>query len=152
MGPSPVDRGRSGSKHHLLTDGHGVPLSVTITAGNTHDIRAAVATIVDLKPVRGKRGRPKSRPAQLIADKAYDDQALRDLLSWLGIKSDIPRRGDSRRGLGKQRWPIERTFAWLKQFRRLRTRWNKRADIHHALLQLASAIICYRIHTNGFCP
>jgi len=152
VGPSPVDRGRSGSKHHLLTDGHGVPLAITITAGNTHDVRAALETIVDLNPVRGQRGRPKSRPGQLIADKAYDDHSLRDLLTWLGIKPDIPHRGDSSHGLGKKRWAIERTFAWLKQFRRLRIRWDKRADIHQAMLHLAATMICYRIHANRFCP
>lgn len=152
MGPSPVDRGRAGTKHHLLTDGQGVPLAITITAGNTHDTRAALTTVVDLNPVRGKPGRPKSRPATLVADKAYDDQALRDLLSWLGVQPDIPRRGDSSRALGKKRWAIERTFAWFKQFRRLRTRWDKRADIHQAMLHLAATIICYRIHANRFCP
>jgi hypothetical protein len=48
-------------------------------------------------------------------------------------------------GLGRWRWVIERTFAWLNQFRRLRLRYEKRADMHKALLSLACALICWGI-------
>jgi transposase len=46
-------------------------------------------------------------------------------------------------GLGRWRWVVERTFAWLNQFRRLRVRYEKRADIHEGLLLLGCAIICW---------
>jgi hypothetical protein len=47
-------------------------------------------------------------------------------------------------GLGRQRWPVERTIAWLHQYRRLRIRWEHRADIHEAFLRLACCLICWR--------
>ena len=128
-----------------------MPLAVTLTAANTHDVKAALPTVVAVPPVRGKRGRPRRRSDELVADKAYDSQDLRALLKWLGIHPDIPRRGDSSRGLGGKRWPIERTFAWLHQFRRLRIRWERKAEHHHAFLQLAAAVICHRTLKSTFC-
>jgi transposase len=44
---------------------------------------------------------------------------------------------------GNDRWVIERTFAWLSQFRRLRVRYEKRADIHEAFLSFGCALICW---------
>lgn len=129
----------------MLTDAGGVPLAVTVTAANTHDVKAALPTVIEVPPVRGKVGRPRTRPDALLADKAYDSGPLRDLLRWLGIEPFIPHRGDSSRGLGRRRWPVERTIAWLHQFRRLRIRWDRRADFHQAFVTLAASIICYRI-------
>jgi transposase len=100
-----------------------VPLALTLSAANAHDVISALPTVVDVPPVRGRRGRPRTRPDSLVAAKSYDSKDLRALLNWLGIHPLIPRRGDSSRGLGKARWPVERTFAWLHQFRRLRIRW-----------------------------
>jgi transposase len=137
----------------VLTDAQGVPLAVTTTAANTHDIKAALPTLLALEPVKGRRGRPRRRPDQLVADKAYDSEPLRGILRWLGIKAIIPHRGESSQGLGRARWPVERTIAWLHQFRRLRIRWERRADIHQAFLHLGAAMICYRIlRKDGFCP
>lgn len=129
----------------MLTDAGGVPLSVTTTAANTHDVKAALSTVVNVPPVRGKVGRPRSRPSVLIADKAYDSGPLRELLMWLGVLPDIPYRGESSRGLGQKRWPVERTIAWLHQFRRLRIRWDRRADLHQAFVTLAASMVCYRL-------
>ncbi len=106
-----------------VTDAVGIPLAVTISAANTHDVMSALPTVVDVPPVKGKPGRPRTRPT-LVADKAYDAKDFRALLKWLGIHPIIPHRGDSSRGLGKVRWPVERTIAWLHQFRRLRIRWD----------------------------
>jgi transposase len=47
-------------------------------------------------------------------------------------------------GLGRQRWVVERTFAWLHNFRRLRTRYERRAELHLAFLQLGCAVVCER--------
>ena len=77
---SPVDRSRCGSKHHVLTDSGGVPPAVTTTAANTADVVEALRVVVSVPPVRGKPGRPKTRPALLVADKAYDSAVLRLLL------------------------------------------------------------------------
>jgi len=127
-------------------------LAVTISAANTHDVMSALPTVVDVPPVKGKRGRPRTRPDSLVADKAYDAQDFRRVLQWLRIHPLIPHRGDSSRGLGKARWPVERTFAWLHQFRRLRIRWDKRADVHQAFLHPAASVIYHRIRVSGSCP
>lgn len=79
------------------------------------------------------------------ADRGYDFDKYRRLLWERGIKPLIARRGEAHgSGLGKVRWVVERTFAWLHQFNRLRIRYERRADIHQGLLQLACSIICLR--------
>jgi transposase len=125
-----------------------VPLVVQLTAANRHDVNTLLPLVVEIPAVAGKPGRPKQKPAALVADKAFSCDRLRTLLRWLGIKPEIPRRGDDERGLGKRRWFIERTRSWLHQFRRLRIRWDRRPDIHQAFLSLDAAIICYRRWNN----
>jgi transposase len=53
-------------------------------------------------------------------------------------------------GLGQWRWVVERTFAWLNQFRRLRVRYDKRADIHEAFLSLGCTWICWQSLRQGW--
>ena len=96
-------------------------------------------------PVRGKVGRPRRRPKQLYADRAYDFDSYRDRIRAKGITPHIARRGVAHgSGLGVHRWVVERTIALLHWFRRLRVRWEVRDDIHEAFMSLACAIICYR--------
>jgi Transposase DDE domain len=64
--------------------------------------------------------------------------------SWLGSPSVIPNMAAD----GRWRWVVERTFAWLNQFRRLRVRYEKRADIHEAFLSLACALLCWNALTR----
>lgn len=72
-------------------------------------------------------------------------------LAARGITPIIARRGKPHNtGLGRQRWPVERAFAWLHQFRRLRTRWERRVDIHQAFLGLACSVICLRKLRGSF--
>ena len=132
-----------------MTDAAGVPLVVQLTAANEHDLTAALPLVTSIPAVAGKRGAPKQKPDTLVADKAFDDTALRGLLRWLGIEPQIPKRGDGEHGLGKVRWFIERTLSWLHQFRRLRIRWDRRPDVHQAFLSLAAAVICYRLWNNA---
>lgn len=129
----------------MLTDANGVPLAVTTTAANIADVTEAINTVVSVPSVQGKRGRPKTRPVALVADKAYDSKDLRALLKWLGIRPEIPKRGDDSRGLGKLRWAVERTIAWLHQFKRLHIRYDRRGDIHDAFTSLAQAMICWKL-------
>lgn len=65
----------------------------------------------------------------------------------LAISSHLlaTRRTTHGSGLGQWRWVVERTFAWLNQFRRLRVRYEKRADIHQAFLSLGCALICWHV-------
>ena len=95
--------------------------------------------------VAGRPGRPRRRPEQLLADRGYDYDKYRRLLRQRGIKPLIARRSTAHgSGLGAARWVVERTFAHLHQFKRLLVRYERRADIHHALLALGCCLVCYR--------
>lgn len=83
--------------------------------------------------------------ARSNADRGYDHNKYRRIVRDRGITPRIARRGIAHgSGLGRTRWVVERGFAWLHAFKRLRTRYERRADIHLGLLQLACALICYR--------
>ena len=143
-GPNPTDRGKSGTKRHLVVDRRGIPLAVTQSAANVHDVKMAEATIDAIRPIRRPRGRPRQRPEKLHADKAYDSKSLRRALRKRGIIPRIARRGiDSSEKLGRYRWVAERTISWLHRFRRLKVRYERRADIHQAFLNLGCALICW---------
>ncbi|MFB7999387.1 IS5 family transposase [Streptomyces sp. NPDC056002] len=145
VGPSPVGRGRPGSKHHVIVDRQGIPLAVSLTGGNRHDVTQLIPLLDAIPPIGGLRGRPRNRPKRIFADRGYDFDKYRRLLWKRGIKPLIARRGVAHgSGLGKTRWVIERTFAWLHQFKRLRIRYERRAGLHQGLLQLACCIICLR--------
>lgn len=123
---------------------------MTLTGGNRHDVTQLLPLVDAIPPIRGRRGRPKRRSRYLLADRGYDHLAYRRALAARGITPIIARRGvPHSTGLGRHRWPVERTLSWLHQFRRLRTRWEHRADIHHAFLSLACSIICLRrLHSS----
>jgi hypothetical protein len=150
-GPSPVDRARPGSKHNLLTDGHGVPLAVTLCGGNRNDVTQLLPLIDAIPAVPGRVGRPRQRPDQLFADRGYDHDKYRRLVWAKGIRPRIARRGQAHgTGLGTVRWVVERTIAWYHGMKRLRIRWERRDDIHEAFLGLATCIITYR-HVQQLC-
>jgi len=144
-GPSPVDRARNGSKHHLLVDATGIPLAWTLTGGNRNDITQLIPLLERVPPVRGKVGRPRRRPERLSADRGYDFDSHRRQLRRRGIRPEIARRKTEHgSGLGRYRWVVERTFAWLHQFKRLLVRYDRRAEIHEAFLALGCCVVCYR--------
>jgi IS5 family transposase len=102
-------------------------------------------TVDAIKPVRQRLGRPRKRPAKLHADKGYDHAFCRRELRSRNIAPRIARRGvESSAHLGKHRWVVERTFAWINQFRRLVVRYERHADLYRAFLVLSAAIICFR--------
>jgi transposase len=144
-GPSPVDRGRPGSKQHLLVDATGIPLAFSVTGGNRNDITQLIPLLDAVPAVRGRSGRPRRRPDSLIADRGYDHDKYRRLVRQRGIRPVIARRQTEHgSGLGRYRWVVERTFAWLHNFKRLLVRYERRADIHHALLALGCCLVCFR--------
>jgi transposase len=97
------------------------------------------------RPVAGKIGRPRQKPDAVVADRGYDHDKHRRLLWARGIKPVIARRGSAHgSGLGRQRWVVERGFAHLHNFRRLRIRYERYPEIHAALLVLACSILCWR--------
>ncbi len=144
-GPSPVDRARIGSKHHLLVDAAGLPLAVALTGGNRNDVTQLLPLVDGIAPVPGKVGRPRQRPDRIVADRGYDHGNYRRELWRRGVKPVIAHRGTKHgSGRGRWRWVVERTFAWLHNYRRLRIRWERDPVVHMAFLTLACALICRR--------
>jgi transposase len=116
---------------------------VTLTAANRHDVTQLVPLVDGIPPIAGKRGGPRRRPEQVQGDRAYDSSAHRDELRRRGIEPVLAKRNTEHgSGLGKHRWVVERSLSWLHQFRRLRIRWERRADIHQAFLTLGCILIC----------
>jgi transposase len=117
-----------------------------LTAANVHDskvLEEAVDSIEPIKRPRGRPGRPRKRPNKLHADKAYDFPRCRKALRRRGIIPRIARRGiDSSERLGRHRWVVERTLAWLAKYRRLTIRYERRDDIHEAFLHLGYSLVC----------
>ena len=137
----------------LATDANRLPLGMLTTSAGVGEVRMAEATLETIS-VPQKRGRPKSRPWQLVADKGYDSRKFRQLLHKRGIRPCIPpkRRPKNwrpRRGRPveayteeyRHRWPVERTFAWLGHQRRLLVRHEHKVGNFHAFYTLA----CIRI-------
>jgi transposase len=142
-GPNPTDRGKAGSKRHIVVERQGIPLTVRLTAANRPHGSVFTALLDGIQPIKRPRGRPRKRPDKLHADKAYDSAPCRVALQRRGIKCRIARKGiESSTRLGRHRWVVERTLAWLAKFRRLTVRYERRADIHEAFLHLGCALIC----------
>lgn len=144
-GPSPVDRRKAGSKHHLICDGRGTPLKVITTAANVNDVTQTLALVDGIPPVAGRPGRPRRRPEPLLGDKGYDSNPNRDELRKRRILPVISRKGcPNIKDMGKLRYVVEQTFALLHQFKRLAVRWERRTELHDAFVSLACSLICWR--------
>ena len=101
------------------------------TAANVHDPKMLEEAVDAVPPIRGPRGRPRKRPEKLHADKGYDFPRCRKALRKRGIEARIARRGvESSERLGRHRWVVERTLSRLNRYRRLKVRYERRADIH----------------------
>ena len=141
-----MDRGRPGVKHHLVVDAGGIPLACVATAANVSDV-TMLETMVEAIPALsgGRRGRPRRRPGELYADRAYHCRRRAAWLRSKGIRPQIAQRGEAHgSGLGTKRFVVERTISWLHNFGRLRVRRDRRADIHDAWVSLGCAMICLR--------
>jgi transposase len=127
-----------------VVDRGGVPLAVMVTAANVHDSMVFEELVDAIEPIRRPRGRPpRKRPEKLHADKAYDDKKCKRALRKRGIKSRIARKGiESSQKLGRHRWVVERTLAWIAKYRRLTIRYERRDDIHEAFLHLGCSLLC----------
>jgi transposase len=138
-----VDRGKPGSKLHLVCDGGGLPLTAVVTAANVTDTTMFQAVVDDIPPVRTPSGRRRTRPGEVHADKGYDSAANRAYLRRRGINSRIARRGiESSTRLGRHRWRVERSLSWLSCFRRLQVRWDRDSGRFFAFVLVACAVIC----------
>jgi transposase len=151
-GPSPVDRSKPGSKHHVITDAGGIPLVCSVTAADRNDISEMAPLVNALPAVAGKPGHPRRKPDALQGDLAYDSEPHRQGLRLMGIEPILPEKViDDDTGLGETRWPVERTLSWLHQNRRLRIRYERRPDIHLAFLILGCIKICASALLAGLC-
>ena len=112
---------------------------------NTHDSVALIPLVQAVPAIRSRHGRRRRRPDKLHADKGYDYEHLRAWLRARRITPRIARRGiESSDKLGRHRWIIERSFAWLTGYRRLTLRYERSARLFAAFLTLAAALTCYK--------
>lgn len=137
--PQAIGKSRGGltSKIHLAVDAHGLPLSFVLTGGDVNDCTAAPELI-----------RMQSDAQILIADKGYDSERIRQLSESLGIRQVIPRKRNSKVGnagfdwhLYKNRHLVENTFARLKQFRGVATRYDKLGRNFDSTVAIACAYL-----------
>jgi IS5 family transposase len=143
VGANPVDRGKPGSKLHLVCDGSGLPLTAAVTAANVADVTMLAAVVDDIPPVRTPSGGRRRRPAKIYADKSYDSHVNRGELRRRGITPRIARRGiESSTLLGRHRWRVERSLSWLSCFRRLQVRRDRGSGRWHAFVLVACAVVC----------
>ena len=133
-----------------MGDRGGLPLASLLTGANRHDSVIFEELLDAVPPIRQPNGRRRKRPGTLHADKAYDIPRCRQALTRRHIKVRIARKGvDSSQRLGRHRWVIERTLAWLNRYRRLTARYERRADIHQAFLTLGCCLICFNALQPG---
>src|SRR5207244_11678602 len=83
-GPNPTDRGKAGTKRHVVVDRQGIPLAVKLTAANDHDGPVFEPLLDAIPPIRGRLGRPRRRPEKVHADQAYDARPLPRLPAQAG--------------------------------------------------------------------
>ena len=144
-GPNPTDRSKLGTKHHVLTDAQGIPLATTVTGANAADVTQLLPLVDGIPDLSGPDGDKPAKPEKLYADRAYDSEPHREELRKQDIEPKIAkRRTEHGSGLGIYRWVVERTNAWLHDFRKLRLRTDPDGTIHKALVSLGSALICLR--------
>ncbi|WP_189595409.1 IS5 family transposase, partial [Streptomyces calvus] len=142
---------------HLVADGRCRPLAFVLTAGQAGDA-PAFTDVMARSRVPRPRGRPRTRPDLVLADKAYSSREIRDHLRKRGIRVVIPERADQqakrkRRGQAggrppafdreayKQRNTVERCINRLKQWRGIATRYEKTATIYLAGLHIAGIFL-----------
>ena len=145
-----------GTKWMLVVDGHGLPLGFHLDAANRAEVRLAEQTLDTIKVAR-PHGRPKQRPQKLVADRGYDSSAFRQALRRRGIRMCIPpkrrpatwkaKRGRpvvARKDDYRLRFTVERSFAWLGNFRRLLIRWEHLFGVYRSFFTVSVLLICLR--------
>jgi transposase len=143
-----------GTKWMVLVDGQGLPLGVRLESASPSEVKLAEATVAEVSVPRPK-GRPRQKPKRIIADRGYDSDPLRERFKKRGIELIAPyRKNNQRRRYEdgrklrryKRRWIVERTNAWLGQFRRLLVRHEHLISIYYAFFYLACFWITLRRH------
>jgi transposase len=131
VGPNPTDRGKQGTKYHLAVTGDGVPVACAATGANVNDTILCERLFLTAFAVVAKIG-------TVFADKGYDAEANRELCRAFDAEPQLHKRGRPHgSGLGKRRWPVERSNAWLLENRRLALRYDRLGFVVQSLLQAA---------------
>lgn len=141
-------KGGFSTKIHLRCDGNGKPVTFLLTVGERNESVVFEPLMEQGAVKRPGRGRPRLRPQRVAGDKGYTGSPIRAYLRRRGIGAVIPRRvNESRRGTRfdrqayRQRNRVERAINRLKQFRRIATRYEKRAENYLAMLTVASILL-----------
>jgi transposase len=140
-------RGGFSTKVHIRAEGLGKPVVFALTAGERHDQVAVPALLEGGAIKRPGRGRPRLRPRRLAGDKAYSSPTVRAALARRHIGAVIPTRRDQRRrprfdrAAYRERNRGERLINRLKQYRRIATRYEKRAENYRAMLTIAAIML-----------
>jgi putative transposase len=144
-GRNPTDRGKSGTKRHVLADERGVPIAVETSAANVNDGQMVDDTLDAIPEVLRDGG---SGPENLCMDKAYDSKKIDESVKARGIKPHTRRRGEpplTGPYKGKaRRWVVERTNSWHNRFRGLLIRWECKGKNYRGLVLLASGLIAFQ--------
>lgn len=141
-------RGGFTTKFHVKAEGNGKPLAFVLTPGQRHEVRA-FEPLMEVDEFVGRDGPNGSpiRPERVVGDKGYSYHRIRRYLAYRGILAVIPRRSDQDedphfdRGLYRERNKVERLVGRLKQWRRVATRYEKRAGSYLAMLMLAAIVL-----------
>ncbi|MGH3926965.1 MAG: IS5 family transposase [Pseudonocardiaceae bacterium] len=158
-------RGGLSTKIHLLADSWCRPLARATTAGQRHDSLAFEPLMGRLRIRRLGRGRARTRPGRLLADKAYSNRSIRSYLRRRRIKATIPDKSDQQKARAakgskggrppgfdteayKQRNTVERTNNKLKTFRAVAMRTDKREFVFNGTIDVASIKIWLRNPTK----
>jgi putative transposase len=135
-------------KRSLLTEGHGLPIGLTIEGANRHDMKLVRPTIESIIVERPEPS--EEQPQGMCLDKGYDYDEVRDILGEFGFTAHIRPRGEEAKAIKKQagfkarRWVVERAHSWMNRFRRLLVRWDKKPENYLAFLHLACGLIAFR--------
>lgn len=145
-GANPTDRGKCGTKRHLMTEAKGLPISLQVTGANTHDVTQVEALFDNLAIVLPWQ---EEQPFGVCADKAYDSALVRKIIQQNGGIDHIKSRGLEKTelkipGFRARRWVNERTHSWMNRFRRILIRWEKKIDNYLAFLHLCCASIVWK--------
>jgi len=138
----------------VWADGAGTPLGAYREAASPAEVRLLEATLDTVAVGRpGQPGRPRKRPERLIADRAYDSNAVRAWLARRGIEPIIPARINNAQATHqdgrklrryRRRWIVERTIGWLGNFRRLTVRYDRLLETYGGFFHLACALVTLR--------
>ena len=143
VGPNPTDRGKNGTKRHILVDEYGVPLSIVVTGANRHDVTQIESVLKNR--IRNPRGRTQQN---LCADAGYSGKKSENIMRAYHYTPHIRSRGEEKiaiqHGFKARRWIVEVVHSWFNRFRKLLVRYEKTNAAYESLLQLAASIIIFR--------